>query len=35
MYTNHIWTLVDAPKEIELIGSMRVFKKKNYMNGNY
>ena len=34
MYTNQVWTLVDAPEGIKPIGCKWVFKKKTDMDGN-
>ena len=34
MYTNQVWTLVDAPKGVKPIGSRWAFKKKTDMDGN-
>ena len=34
MYTNQVWTLVDAPECVKFIGSKWVFKSKIDMDGN-
>ena len=34
MYTNHVWTLVDAPEGVKPIGCRWIFKKKIDMDGN-
>ena len=34
MYTNQVWTLVDAPEGVKPIGCKWVFKKKTDMDGN-
>ena len=34
MYTNQVWTLVDAPEGVKPISCKWVFKKKNDMDGN-
>ena len=34
MYTNQVWTLVDPPEGIKLIGCKWIFKKKTDMEGN-
>ena len=34
MYTNQVWTLVDAPEGIKPIGCKWIFKKKTDMEGN-
>ena len=34
MYTNQVWTLVDAPEGVKPIGGKWIFKKKTDMDGN-
>ena len=34
MYTNQVWTLVDAPEGVKPIGCKWIFKKKTDMEGN-